>query len=200
MISYSHTDASKREMRRVSALAAAGFAFAGGCALARYVLPGDWLLWAAAALIAPLAAGAALLRERRRRNCVLICLFAALALVWYGAYSGIYMGAAAGYADTIGYGEREGARIPLPRRGRIRLRRREARRTRLAEARRRRLGLQNRYTYGRCPSSGRATRWSLRSNSSTRRRNTAARPMFTPRAGRICARTSSPPGSRSGTR
>lgn len=89
-------------MRRVSALAAAGFAFAGGCALARYVLPGDWLLWAAAALIAPLAAGAALLRERRRRNCVLICLFAALALVWYGAYSGIYMGAAAGYADTTG--------------------------------------------------------------------------------------------------
>ena len=86
----------------MSGLATAGFSFAAGCALAGYVLPADWLYYAAAALGLPFLGGLVLLRREARVRCAIICIFAAVGLVWYGLYSAAYLGTAAGFDGTTG--------------------------------------------------------------------------------------------------
>ncbi len=86
----------------MSGLATAGFSFAAGCALAGYVLPSDWLYYAAAALALPFLGGLVLLRREARVRCAIICIFAAVGLVWYGLYSAAYLGTAAGFDGTTG--------------------------------------------------------------------------------------------------
>lgn len=81
-------------------LAWAGFAFAGGCALAQYVLPEGWALYAAAAAALLALPGALLLREYRRAAWLLLFIFLALGLGRHGLYYRAYMGAAAEYAGT----------------------------------------------------------------------------------------------------
>lgn len=81
---------------------AAGFGFALGAALAHYVLPRSWLGIAAAVMLLPALICAVFLRGFKRRDGVAAFLFLALAVFWYGAYSGTYLDAAAQYADTVG--------------------------------------------------------------------------------------------------
>ena len=81
-------------------LAWVGFAFAGGCALAQYVLPEGWALYAAALAALLALPGALLLREYRRAAWLLLFLFLALGLGRHGLYYRAYMGAAAEYAGT----------------------------------------------------------------------------------------------------
>ncbi len=81
-------------------LATAGFAFAGGIALAHYVLPEGWRLIAAGIALLLIVPSAAALRAERRLVCVLVCVFAALGLAWYGLYSHTFLDAADEFAGT----------------------------------------------------------------------------------------------------
>lgn len=81
-------------------LAGAGFAFAGGIALAHYVLPQGLRSAAACVLLALTVIAVLALRGEKRRNAALICLFAMLGTGWYTIYSARYLGAAADYAET----------------------------------------------------------------------------------------------------
>ena len=82
-------------------LATAGFAFAAGCALAHYLLPGSWLYPAAAALALPLLLAVIIFRGERRLGCAIACVFAALGLAWYGLYSHMYLDPAAELAGSV---------------------------------------------------------------------------------------------------
>ena len=81
-------------------LAGAGFAFAGGIALAHYVLPQGLRAPAACVLLAMTVIAVLALRGEKRRNAALICFFAMLGTGWYTLYSARYLGAAADYAET----------------------------------------------------------------------------------------------------
>ena len=81
-------------------LAAAGFAFAAGIALAHYILPVTWMYYAAAAWSLPLLLGLIFLKERRRAYCAIACAAAAIGLAWYGVYAGTYLGPAESFAGT----------------------------------------------------------------------------------------------------
>lgn len=81
-------------------LAAAGFAFAAGIALAHYILPVTWMYYAAAACSLPLLLGLIFLKERRRAYCAIACAAAAIGLAWYGVYAGAYLGPAESFAGT----------------------------------------------------------------------------------------------------
>lgn len=73
-----------------------GFAFAGACAAAHYLMPSGWGYWAALALIIALAAALKFSPRARRSTFAMILIPAALGLCWYTFYSGLYTGSAAG--------------------------------------------------------------------------------------------------------
>ena len=81
-------------------LACAALSFAGAAAAAHYLLPGGALLWCAGGLALLCLPAALLLRETARLRSLIICIFAALGLCWYSAYTAIYVESAAGLAGS----------------------------------------------------------------------------------------------------
>lgn len=81
-------------------LACAALSFAGAAAAAHYLLPGGALLWCAGGLALLCLPAALLLRETARLRSLIICIFAALGLCWYSAYTAIYVEPAAGLAGS----------------------------------------------------------------------------------------------------
>lgn len=86
----------------MSGLATAGFSFAAAAPWPGMCSRADWLYYAAAALGLPFLGGLVLLRREARVRCAIICIFAAVGLVWYGLYSAAYLGTAAGFDGTTG--------------------------------------------------------------------------------------------------